>query len=71
MKLRKRIKIAWWFLTKHKGAIILTCANCNGIEFEKLESTVEGNIYTSKYRCKRCGSEATNIETWSGRKIGV
>lgn len=71
LELKKRIKIAWWFLTKHKGAILLTCANCQGTEFELLEFTQDKKNYTSKYRCKRCNSEVINIERWSNSKIGV
>lgn len=60
---KRKIKLVFFILFKLKG-IAVTCGCCKSMSLDILESKQEGNIYYSKYKCRRCGAIAENKEIW-------
>lgn len=66
MNFIQRLRIAWWFLTKQKGMLVLTCPVCHGTEFDTIDSvgSEETNNYVSTCICKKCHARVTSMEQW-------
>lgn len=69
MKFSTKVKfIFWWLFKKTKGTMtIVTCGNCNSKRVTFKNGKQEGNIYTSEYTCKDCGTTAKCTEVWSSK----
>jgi hypothetical protein len=60
-----KLKVCWYWLFVHGDGINVNCGVCKSTKLTILESSKEGNIYTSKYLCRDCGATAENKEIWT------
>ncbi|MDV3426711.1 MAG: hypothetical protein LIR50_05910 [Bacillota bacterium] len=58
----RKIRIAFLWIFKFSDGIGVNCNYCGSLELDFIEKKQGENSYISKYRCKRCGATATNIE---------
>jgi hypothetical protein len=61
-----KLKVCWFWLFKHGNGIIVRCGECESTQLDILgKGNINGETYTSRYKCRRCGATATNTETWT------
>lgn len=63
--LMTKLKVCYFWLFRHGEGIMVTCGKCRSTKLKLIENNQEGNKFTSKYMCRKCGATAINIEDWN------
>ena len=63
-KFRTRLKVIIYWLFNHGEGLIVHCSFCKSTKLTLLEKKENGDIYESKYQCRKCGAIAENKEIW-------
>lgn len=62
--LKTKLQVIFYWLFKHGEGIVVNCGMCKSTQLNLISSTQMGDVYTSTYKCRRCGATAINKESW-------
>jgi len=62
-----KLKLLYYKIFKSKNILIMTCLNCNGVQFKRISYGFQSEEleYNASYECMRCKSKVKVREIWS------